>query len=166
MSTVAILMGSASDLEIMQGAADALGQLGIASELRVMSAHRTPDRVVEFVRSAPSRGTKLFICGAGAAAHLAGAVAAQTHLPVIGVPLARTPLGGLDALYATVQMPPGVPVATVAVDGAHNAGVLAAQILAVGDAALAARMKEHKESMAKKVIKSDDELVAKQKEKK
>lgn len=162
-ATVAILMGSSSDLEIMQAAADALTQLGVTSELRVMSAHRTPDRTVEFVKEAHGRGTKVFICGAGGAAHLAGAVAANTHLPVIGVPLARTPLGGLDALYATVQMPAGIPVATVAVDGAQNAGLLAAAILAVGDQALAGRLKKHREALAAKVAKQDDELQAKTK---
>jgi 5-(carboxyamino)imidazole ribonucleotide mutase len=163
MATVAILMGSSSDLEIMQKAADALGELGVSSEVRVMSAHRTPDRTVEFVKRAHEHGVRVFICGAGGAAHLAGCVAANTHLPVIGVPLARTPLGGNDALLATVQMPAGIPVATVAIDGAQNAGILAATILAVADEKLAERLKKHRESLAKKVAQQDDELVAKQK---
>lgn len=158
---VAILMGSSSDLDIMQKAADTLTELGIGSEVRVLSAHRTPDRAVEFVRTAPERGTKVFICGAGGAAHLAGTVAAHTTLPVIGVPLARTPLNGADALYATVQMPAGVPVATVAIDGAQNAGILAASILAVGDAAIAERLKKYRETISRKVAHQDDELVAK-----
>lgn len=158
MAQVAILMGSASDLDLMKPAADVLDELGISVEVRVMSAHRTPERVAEFVRAAPAQGTRVFICGAGAAAHLAGAVAANTVLPVIGVPLARTPLGGLDALYATVQMPPGMPVATVAVDGANNAGLLAAQILAVADPALGEALRRRREEQAKKVIAADDDV--------
>jgi 5-(carboxyamino)imidazole ribonucleotide mutase len=157
-ATVAILMGSSSDLEIMQPAADVLAELGISVEVRVMSAHRTPGRVVDFVTRAHEAGTKVLICGAGGAAHLAGVVAAHTMLPVIGVPLARTPLGGLDALYATVQMPAGVPVATVAVDGATNAGLLAASILAVGDAALYDKLKKRRDSTAAKVAAQDEDV--------
>ncbi len=157
-ATVAILMGSSSDLEIMQPAAEVLAELGISVEVRVMSAHRTPARVTEFVSKAHENGTKVLICGAGGAAPLAGVVAAQTVLPVIGVPLARTPLGGLDALYATVQMPAGVPVATVAVDGATNAGLLAAAIIAVGDASIYEKLKKRRDSTASKVAAQDEDV--------
>src|SRR4029078_2622888 len=125
---VAILMGSASDMPVMQPAVDVLKELGIGVEVRVMSAHRTPDRVAEFASDAAGRGIKVFICGAGGAAHLAGVLAAPPLSPVIGVPINRS-LGGLDSLYATVQMPSGVPVATVAIDGAANAALLAGQML-------------------------------------
>jgi 5-(carboxyamino)imidazole ribonucleotide mutase len=117
-----------------------LEHLGIDYELEVLSAHRTPDAVAEYVASAPERGIKIFICAAGMAAHLAGAVAARTNLPVIGIPIAAGTLGGFDALLATVQMPSGVPVATVAVNGAANAAVLAAQILALSDPQLTERL--------------------------
>lgn len=155
---VAILMGSASDLELMMPAAHQLTALGISNEVRVMSAHRTPERTAEYARSARDRGVKVMICAAGAAAHLAGAVAAQTTLPVIGVPLARTPLGGNDALLATVQMPRGMPVATVAIDGAVNAALLAAQIIAVADAEVAARLIDHRKAMHDKVVAADQAL--------
>lgn len=155
---VAILMGSKSDLSLMEPAAQVLAELGVSCEVRVMSAHRTPERVRELVTSAPARGVKVFICGAGGAAHLAGAVAAHTLLPVIGVPLARTPLGGQDALLATVQMPSGMPVATVAIDGAANAGLLAAQIIALGDPALAKRIGEQREARRLKVEADDEAL--------
>jgi 5-(carboxyamino)imidazole ribonucleotide mutase len=127
---VGILTGSPSDLPVVEKAQEVLQALGIVSELLVLSAHRTPERVTEYVQGAPQRGIEIFIACAGMAAHLAGAVAAQTLLPVIGVPLASGGLSGLDALLATVQMPPGIPVATVAVDGAKNAAYLAARILA------------------------------------
>jgi 5-(carboxyamino)imidazole ribonucleotide mutase len=156
--SVAILMGSKSDLPLMEAAAQTLAELGVAAELRVMSAHRTPERVREYVSGAPARGVKVFICGAGGAAHLAGAVAAHTTLPVIGVPLARTPLAGHDALLATVQMPSGMPVATVAIDGASNAGLLAAQILAVGDPELARRIRAAREARRLRVIADDEAL--------
>ena len=120
-ASVAILMGSKSDLDLMKPAAATLCELGVPCEVRVMSAHRTPERTAAFVKGARDEGVRVFICAAGGAAHLAGAVAAHTTMPVIGVPLARTPLAGVDALYATVQMPQGMPVATVAVDGAANA---------------------------------------------
>ena len=134
-TTVLILMGSDSDAPVMQAAVDTLQELGISSEMTVASAHRSPERVMRLVREAPGRGVKVFIVGAGAAAHLAGVVAAHTIMPVIGVPIDSSALKGLDALLSTVQMPPGVPVATVSIGkpGATNAGVLAAQILAVGD---------------------------------
>jgi 5-(carboxyamino)imidazole ribonucleotide mutase len=158
---VAVLMGSDSDWETMAAAVTRLRGFGIACEAHVMSAHRTPDRVAEFVRSARERGIGAFIVGAGAAAHLAGVVAAQTTLPVIGVPLNATSLDGLDALLATVQMPSGVPVATVAIGGAENAAILAAQILALGDAALAASLDRFKADMAAKVAEKDARLQGK-----
>ncbi len=138
--SVGILVGSKSDLPIMEKCTKRLEDLGIDHELEVLSAHRTPDAVAEYVASAPGRGIKVFICAAGMAAHLAGAVAARTNLPVIGIPVAAGTLGGFDALLATVQMPSGVPVATVAVNGAANAAVLAAQILALSDPELAERL--------------------------
>jgi phosphoribosylamine---glycine ligase len=151
--TVLILMGSDSDAPVMQGAGDILRQLGISFEMTVASAHRSPERVMRLVREAPGRGVKVFIVGAGAAAHLAGVVAAHTSLPVIGVPIDSSALKGLDALLSTVQMPPGVPVATVSIGkpGATNAGVLAAQILALADAAIAAGLNEYKKGLAEKV---------------
>jgi phosphoribosylaminoimidazole carboxylase PurE protein len=155
---VAILMGSKSDLEAMRPADEVLDDLGVPHVMRVMSAHRTPDRTAEFARGARDAGLRVFICAAGGAAHLAGAVAAQTNLPVIGVPLARTPLAGADALYATVQMPSGMPVATVAIDGAANAAILAAQILALSDPALEGRLRARREAMAAKVVADDASL--------
>jgi len=154
---VAVLMGSASDLPVMRLTVEGLQALGVPCEVRVLSAHRSPEATARFARDAAGRGLKVLICGAAAAAHLAGAVAAQTTLPVIGVPLASGALGGLDALLATVQMPPGVPVATVAVGepGAKNAAVLAAQILAAADPALAARLRQHKAEMAAGVAARD-----------
>jgi phosphoribosylamine---glycine ligase len=151
--SVLILMGSDSDAPIMQGAVDQLKAFGIPCEMTVASAHRSPARVMRLVQEAPARGVKVFIVGAGAAAHLGGVVAAHTTLPVIGVPIDSSALKGLDALLATVQMPPGVPVATVSVGkpGATNAAVLAAQILAVGDAALAERLVHYKTELAEKV---------------
>lgn len=138
--SVGILVGSKSDLPVMEKCTKRLEELGIEYEIEVRSAHRNPGEVAEYVASAPERGIKVFICAAGMAAHLAGAVAARTNLPVIGIPIAAGTLGGFDALLATVQMPSGVPVATVAVNGAANAAVLAAQILAISDAELAERL--------------------------
>ena len=157
---VAVLLGSASDLPAMQPALDVLGELGVAVEARVVSAHRTPDRAVELARGAEATGIRVIVCGAGGAAHLAGIVAAHTLLPVIGVPLARS-LGGLDALLATAQMPAGIPVATVAIDGAANAGLLAAAILALGDPGLAARLAARRADQAKRVEAADGEVRAK-----
>jgi phosphoribosylamine---glycine ligase len=150
---VLILMGSDSDAPVMQGAVEILRELGVSCEMTVASAHRSPERVMRLVTDAPGRGVKAFIVGAGAAAHLAGVVAAHTTMPVIGVPIDSSALKGLDALLSTVQMPPGVPVATVSIGkpGATNAGVLAAQILAVGDKALAARLATYKKKLADKV---------------
>ena len=160
---VAILMGSKSDLEIMRPASEVLEDLGVPHVVRVLSAHRTPERTAEFARGAREAGLRVMICAAGGAAHLAGAVAAQTTLPVIGVPLARTPLAGADALYATVQMPAGMPVATVAIDGAFNAALLAAQILAVTDPALQATLEERREATAAKVAADDASLSSEKK---
>jgi 5-(carboxyamino)imidazole ribonucleotide mutase len=157
---VAILMGSKSDLELMEPASTVLKELGVPHQLRVLSAHRTPEATAEVARGARASGIKVFICAAGGAAHLAGAVAAQTTLPVIGVPLARTPLAGQDALLATVQMPPGMPVATVAVDGSGNAALLAAQILAVTDAALQAKLEARRAQMRDKAA-ADDASISK-----
>lgn len=157
---VAVLMGSDSDWEIMSRAVRRLDEFEIASDVQVMSAHRTPDRVAKFVSGARGRGVSVVIVGAGAAAHLAGVVAAHTTLPVIGVPLDATSLQGLDALLATVQMPAGVPVATVAIGaaGAENAAILAAQILALQDKRLAARLQRFKDEMAAKVEEKNQRL--------
>ena len=153
MPDVLILMGSDSDAPVMQAAVDVLKEFGISSEMTVASAHRSPARVTRLVSEAPGRGVKLFIVGAGAAAHLGGVVAAHTTLPVIGVPIDSSALKGLDALLATVQMPPGVPVATMAIGrpGATNAGVLAAQILGVADTAIAKKLEDYKKKLADKV---------------
>ena len=150
---VLILMGSDSDAPIMKNAADVLRELGVSCEMTVASAHRSPARVQRLLAEAPQRGVQVFIVGAGAAAHLAGMVAGHTAKPVIGVPIDSSPLLGLDALLSTVQMPPGVPVATVAVGkaGATNAGVLAAQMLALGDPELAKRFDAYKAKLADKV---------------
>ena len=143
-------MGSDSDLEVMNEAVQLLKDFGVSYEINVLSAHRSPEDVREFVREARSRGFRVFICGAGGAAHLAGTVAAQTTLPVIGVPINSTALGGLDSLLATVQMPAGIPVATVAIgkSGARNAAILACQILALKDEALQKKLEAHKEKLA------------------
>ena len=153
MIDVLILMGSDSDAETMSAAGAALSELGLTWEMTVASAHRSPDRVQRLIRDAPGRGVKVFVVGAGAAAHLAGVVAAHTTSPVIGVPIDSSALKGLDALLSTVQMPPGVPVATVSIGrpGATNAGVLAAQILALADASLAGRLAAYKKTLAEKV---------------
>ncbi len=153
MPDILILMGSDSDAPTMQPAVDVLKEFGITSEMTVASAHRSPARVMRLVSEAPSRGVKVFIVGAGAAAHLGGVVAAHTTLPVIGVPIDSSALKGLDALLSTVQMPPGVPVATVSIGkpGATNAGVLAAQILGVGDKAIAQKLQDYKQKLADKV---------------
>jgi 5-(carboxyamino)imidazole ribonucleotide mutase len=145
---VGILVGSASDLPVMQQASAILQRFGIGYEIRTISAHRNPDLVDEYARTAEERGLVCLICGAGMANHLAGAVAARTALPVIGVPLSGGSLGGMDALLSTVQMPRGVPVAAVAIDGAVNAAILAAQIIAVRDPGVRARIYEFKDSLA------------------
>ncbi|HZA77645.1 MAG TPA: 5-(carboxyamino)imidazole ribonucleotide mutase [Acidimicrobiales bacterium] len=144
---VAVVMGSPSDKDKMAPAVDTLARYGIEADVRVMSAHRTPGAVADFASSARDDGYGAIICGAGMAAHLAGAVAGQTTLPVIGVPLSGGALNGVDALYATVQMPKGIPVATVAIDGAMNAALLAVQMLAIHDDDLAAELAKHRDEM-------------------
>src|SRR3954463_1095634 len=150
---VMILMGSQNDAPVMQGAVDVLKELAISVEMTVASAHRSPERVQRLIGEAGARGVSVFIIGAGAAAHLAGVVAAHVSKPVIGVPIDSSALNGLDALLSTVQMPPGVPVATVSVGkaGATNAGVLAAQILALSDMSLSERLEKYKRDLADKV---------------
>jgi 5-(carboxyamino)imidazole ribonucleotide mutase len=157
---VGILMGSDSDLETMKQAADALAEFGIGSELRVLSAHRTPDDTAEYARTAGGRGVQVIIAGAGGAAHLAGVVAAHTTLPVIGVPILTKSLGGADSLYSIVQMPPGVPVATVGIGGGRNAGILAAQILATADASLREKLIAFKQRIAQESRAKNDRLLA------
>lgn len=158
--SVAVVMGSASDAPIMDGAVEALREFKIPVEVRVLSAHRTPDDAIDFAREAVGRGIKVVIAAAGGAAHLAGVLAAATPLPVIGVPIAVGDLGGIDSLLAMVQMPKGVPVATVAVNGARNAGLLAVRILALSDAGLAEAILEHRDVMAAQVRASDAEIRA------
>lgn len=150
---VSILMGSDSDLEVMSEAAKTLEKFGVPYEIDVTSAHRSPERTRRIVAEAPSRGVRVFIIGAGAAAHLAGVVAAESTLPVIGVPLDASALRGVDALYATVQMPAGIPVATMAIGkaGATNAAIYAIEILALADEALAGKLQEHKRRLAEGV---------------
>ena len=145
---VAILMGSPNDMDKMRPAADTLEKFGIEAEVQVASAHRTPDKVADLARNARDRGYSAFICGAGMAAHLAGAVAANTTLPVVGVPLSGGALNGVDALYATVQMPRGIPVATVAVDGSMNAALLVVQMLSITDKGLADKLADHRREIA------------------
>ena len=150
---VSIVMGSDSDLDIMREAAKSLEEFGIGYEVDVTSAHRSPDRTAEYARKAAERGVKVIIAGAGGAAHLAGVIAAHTILPVIGVPIPSTSLNGMDSLLATVQMPAGIPVATVAIGkpGATNAGILAAQILGLSTAGIAKKLEGHKEKLANSV---------------
>ncbi|MEK7133574.1 MAG: 5-(carboxyamino)imidazole ribonucleotide mutase [Patescibacteria group bacterium] len=155
---VGIIMGSDSDLPVMQDAAKVLEEFGIGSEVHTLSAHRTPEAVVEYVKNSEVSGYKVFICGAGGAAHLAGVVAAHTALPVIGVPIMNKATSGVDALFSTVQMPPGIPVATVAINGAKNAGILAAQIIGAGDMEIRARVVAYKEKMTKDVGAKEQEL--------
>jgi phosphoribosylaminoimidazole carboxylase PurE protein len=157
---VGILMGSDSDLPVMAGALDTLREFGVAAEIEVVSAHRSPARASEYARTARERGLKVIICGAGAAAHLAGLIAADTTVPVIGVPIDTSPLKGFDSLLATVQMPPGIPVATMAVgkSGATNAALFAIQILSTADPSLVERMAEHKRSLAAGVAEKNQRL--------
>lgn len=163
---VGIMMGSDNDYDIMVESAKVLKQFGVPFEMIVSSAHRTPERTVEYVRGAEGRGLKVLIAGAGAAAHLAGVVAAETMLPVIAVPIDATSMRGLDALLAMVQMPAGIPVATMAIGsaGARNAGIFAARILATEDADLNARLVEFKRDMAAGVIKKSDRVQEKMSE--
>lgn len=157
---VGIVMGSDSDFSVMSETGKTLTKLGIAFEMEVLSAHRTPARAHEYATTAVKRGLKVVIAAAGAAAHLAGVMAANTRLPVIGVPMASSTLQGLDALLATVQMPGGIPVATMAIDkaGAVNAAIFAAEILALGDAEIARKLVAHKEDLAKSVAEKNAKL--------
>ena len=158
---VIIVMGSDSDLPVMDGAAQTLNEFGVPFEVRVISAHRTPKAAESLAKTAREDGAGAIIAAAGKAAHLAGVLAAGTTLPVIGVPIKSSTLDGLDSLLSTVQMPPGVPVATVAIDGAKNAALLAVQILAVSDLALAEKLEAYKGAMADKVMEKDAEVRAK-----
>ena len=160
MKKVAVIMGSDSDLKVMQGAIDMLRQFEVPFAVRVISAHRTPEVARDFAASAIENGFGAIICGAGKAAHLAGAFAANTTLPVIGIPIKSSTLDGLDALLSTVQMPSGMPVATVAIDGAANAALLAVQMLALSDEALAAKLTSYRRSLTEKVEKKDSEIQA------
>ncbi|OOQ62295.1 5-(carboxyamino)imidazole ribonucleotide mutase [Mucilaginibacter pedocola] len=156
---IAIIMGSKSDLVIMQDAADVLKELGVEYEITVVSAHRTPDRMFSYARAAADRGIKVIIAGAGGAAHLPGMVASLTHLPVIGVPVkSSNSIDGWDSILSILQMPNGIPVATVALNAAKNAGILAAQILSTADEHIVANLKAFKEELANKVIESAKEM--------
>ena len=157
---VGIAMGSSSDLPTLQPAIDILNEFGVPHEVRVLSAHRTPDRMSEYARTAHERGLKVIIAGAGGAAHLPGMIAASTPLPVIGVPVDTSSgtIGGIDALLSIVQMPRGVPVATVAIGGGQNAGILAAQICAAGDPHLLEQLVAYKESLKEKVLQQDRDV--------
>src|SRR5215472_2317903 len=159
---VSIVMGSDSDLEIMREAAKALDDFGIAYEMDVTSAHRSPERTADFACKAANRGIRVIIAGAGGAAHLAGVIAAHTTLPVIGVPIPSTSLNGMDSLLATVQMPAGIPVATVAIGkpGATNAGILAAQMIGLADTGVAKKLDAHKEKLARGVEEKSKKLQA------
>ena len=158
---VGVIMGSRSDWEVMKHACDAFDELGVAYETRVVSAHRTPDAATEYARTAAERGLRLVIAGAGGAAHLAGVMAGNTHLPVLGVPMQTSALGGMDSLLSTVQMPAGIPVGTLAIGkaGATNAALLAAAILALSDADLQARLVAFREAQTQKVLAHPDPSV-------
>lgn len=158
MAQVGIVMGSDSDLPVMAKAADILEELGVSYEMTVISAHREPDVFFEYAKGAEAKGLKVIIAGAGKAAHLPGMCAAIFPLPVIGVPMKTSDLGGVDSLYSIVQMPSGIPVATVAINGGQNAGILAAKILAVSDGALLERLKKYSESLKESVQEKDAKL--------
>ena len=156
---VSIIMGSTSDLPIMEQAAKLLDEFEIPFEINALSAHRTPDQAMDFSRNAAGRGIKVIIAGAGGAAHLPGIVAALTPLPVIGVPInASISIDGWDSILSILQMPPGIPVATVGLDGARNAGILAAQIVSTSDPEIVEKMVKFKESLASKIVKANEEL--------
>lgn len=154
---VGVIMGSSSDLPVMQAAADILTELGVPHEVRIVSAHRTPDRMFAYARAARERGLKVIVAGAGGAAHLPGMVASLTTLPVIGVPVkSRNSIDGWDSLLSIVQMPAGIPVATVAIDNAQNAGLLAAQMLALHDPVLTQRLEDYRDALRRKVEAMDE----------
>ncbi len=154
---VSIIMGSTSDLKVMEKAAAFFEEMEIPFEMNALSAHRTPEEVEKFAKNAESRGVKVIIAGAGMAAHLPGVIASMTPVPVIGVPINAT-LDGMDALLAIVQMPPGIPVATVGINGALNAAILAAQMMATGNGAMMEKIKTYKENLKQKIVKANDEL--------
>ena len=156
---VSIIMGSVSDLPVMNKAAQFLDEMEIPFEMNALSAHRTPEEVERFAKGAEGRGIRVIIAAAGMAAHLCGVIASMTTLPVVGVPIAAS-LDGIDALLAIVQMPPGIPVATVGINGAQNAAILATQMLALSDEALARRMADYKEGLKKKIVKANEELAS------
>ena len=156
---VSIIMCSVSDLPVMNKAAQFLDEMEIPFEMNALSAHRTPEEVERFARGAEGRGIRVIIAAAGMAAHLCGVIASMTTLPVVGVPIAAS-LDGIDALLAIVQMPPGIPVATVGINGAQNAAILAAQMLALSDEALARRLADYKEGLKKKIVKANEELAS------
>ena len=158
MAQIGIVMGSDSDMPIMSKAADILEELGISYDMRIISAHREPDVFFEYAKSAEEKGFKVIIAGAGMAAHLPGMCAAIFPMPVIGIPMHTTSLGGKDSLYSIVQMPSGIPVATVAINGGANAGLLAAKILAVSDSALLYKLKKYAESLKESVQAKDEKL--------
>ena len=158
MAKVGIVMGSDSDLPIMAKAADVLEELGVEYEMTIISAHREPDVFFEYAKTAEEKGFKVIIAGAGMAAHLPGMCAAIFPMPVIGIPMHTTSLGGRDSLYSIVQMPSGIPVATVAINGGANAGILAAKILATSDGALLERLKKYSEKMKSQVMAKDERL--------
>jgi 5-(carboxyamino)imidazole ribonucleotide mutase len=158
---VSIIMGSTSDLPVMKEAAKVLDEFEIPFEINALSAHRTPEQAMEFAKGAADRGIRVIIAGAGGAAHLPGVVAAHTPLPVIGVPVkSNISIDGWDSILSILQMPPGIPVATVGLDGARNAGILAAQILATGDPTMMAKISSFKESLKNKIIEANEELKA------
>ena len=158
MAKAAIVMGSDSDMPVMAQAADVLEKLGVDFEITVISAHREPDIFFEYAKTAEARGVKVMIAGAGKAAHLPGMCAALFPMPVIGIPMKTSDLGGVDSLYSIVQMPSGIPVATVAINGGTNAGILAAKILAASDEALLGRLKEYSENLKNDVVKKAEKL--------
>ena len=156
---VSIIMGSVSDLPVMNKAAQFLDEMEIPFEMNALSAHRTPEEVERFAKGARGRGIRVVIAAAGMAAHLGGVIASMTTLPVIGVPIAAS-LDGIDALLSIVQMPPGIPVATVGINGAQNAAILAAQMLAIGDTKLADRLADYKDGLKQKIVKANEELAS------
>jgi len=156
---VSIIMGSTSDLPVMEKAAEILNNFRIPFEMNALSAHRTPEEVEKFAKNAEARGIKVIIAAAGMAAHLPGVIAAMTPLPVIGVPI-KASLEGLDSIFSILQMPPGIPVATVGVNAAQNAGILAAQIIATGDKSVMGEVVKYKESLKKKIVQANEELKA------
>jgi 5-(carboxyamino)imidazole ribonucleotide mutase len=154
---VSIIMGSTSDLPVMEKAAEILNSFGIPFEMNALSAHRTPEEVEKFAKNASSRGIKVIIAAAGMAAHLPGVIASMTSTPVIGVPI-KASLEGLDSIFSILQMPPGIPVATVGINAAQNAGILAAQIIATGDDSVMKEVVKYKESLKKKIVQANEEL--------